>query len=142
MDLSYRIQSLHVGMQPPGHFSAIVFRISIVEFCRERGRQSTIHFNLHAALKTKLLNFHIHTPSGKTKKKRASYTNKKRELKRKVKNSAAVCVVASNAAPYFLRRGFPRGEGNKAAALEAIFVQLLKFPNISCISAIMTFASL
>ena len=24
--LSYRIQSLHVGMQPPGHFSAVVFR--------------------------------------------------------------------------------------------------------------------
>ena len=36
-------------------------------------------FNLHAALKTKLLIFHIHTPSGKTKKKRVSYTNKKKK---------------------------------------------------------------
>ena len=24
--LSYRIQSLHVGMRPPGHFSAVVFK--------------------------------------------------------------------------------------------------------------------
>ena len=46
---------------------------------RERERQSTNHFNIHAALKTKFLNFHIHTPSGKTKKKRTRYTNKKRE---------------------------------------------------------------
>ena len=37
------------------------------------------HFNLHAALKTKLLFLHIHTPSGKTKKKRMSYTNQKKE---------------------------------------------------------------
>ena len=41
--------------------------------------QSTNHFNLHVALKTKPLNFHIHTASGKTKKKRTSYTNKKTE---------------------------------------------------------------
>ena len=54
-------------------------KTSILVFCRERERQSTNHFNLHAALRTKLLNFHIHTPSGKTKKKRMSSTNKKRE---------------------------------------------------------------
>ena len=41
-------------------------------------RLSTNHFNLHAALKTKLLTIHIHTHSGKTKK-RMSYTKKKRE---------------------------------------------------------------
>ena len=54
-------------------------KTSILVFCRERERKSTNHFNLHAALKTKLLNFHIHTPSGLTKKKRISYTNKKTE---------------------------------------------------------------
>ena len=32
-----------------------------------------------AALKIKLLRFHIYTPSGQTKKKRISYPNKKRE---------------------------------------------------------------
>ena len=52
---------------------------SILKFCRERERKSTNHFNLHAAFKKKLLNFHIDTPSGKTKKKRMSYTNKKTE---------------------------------------------------------------
>ena len=26
VELSYRIQSLNVGMQPPGRFSAVVFR--------------------------------------------------------------------------------------------------------------------
>ena len=57
---------------------------SILKFCREHERQSTNHLSLHAALKTKLLNFHIHTPSGKTKKKCMSYTNKKRE-NRKIK---------------------------------------------------------
>ena len=48
-------------------------------FCTELERKSTNHFNLHAALKKKLLNYYIHTPSGKTKKERTSYTNKKME---------------------------------------------------------------
>ena len=45
----------------------------------EHERSSTNHSNLHAALKTKLLNFHIYTPSCKTKQTRTSYTNKKKE---------------------------------------------------------------
>ena len=80
-------------------------KTSILEFCRERERYSTNHFNLHAALKTKLLNFRIHTPSGKTKKKRTSYTNKKRENgKLKIQQSSSLtfrpcflsCLIAAN----------------------------------------------
>ena len=41
-------------------------------------RVQTNHLNLHAALKTKLLNFHIHTLSGKTKKTH-EFSNKKTE---------------------------------------------------------------
>ena len=52
---------------------------SILEFCKERERWRTNHFNLHAALKTRLLIFHIRTLLGKTKRKRLSYTHKKRE---------------------------------------------------------------
>ena len=83
--LSYKIQSIQVGMQPPGHFSAAVFRNrtwtpqfwSFVENVNVRVRIISIF--MHATLRTKLLIFHIHTPSGKTKNKRMSYTNKKRE---------------------------------------------------------------
>ena len=49
------------------------------------------HFNLHTALKTKLLIFHIDTPSGK-KKKETHELYKQEQGKRKVKNSAAVFV--------------------------------------------------
>ena len=83
-----------VGMQIPGHFSAVVFRnrtrkaqfSCFVE--NVNVRVQTNHFNLHAALKTKLLNFHIHTLSGKTKKTHELYKQENR--KRKIKNSAAV----------------------------------------------------
>ena len=66
------MQSLHVGMQPPGHFSTVIVirnnvKTSILEFCRERECQSMNHFNVHAAGKTKKGNLYM------------SYTNKKRQ---------------------------------------------------------------
>ena len=51
-------------------------------------------FVLLSALKTKLLNFHIRTPTGKTKKE-THELYKQEKGKRKVKNSAAVFVDVS-----------------------------------------------
>ena len=94
-----QIQPLHVGMQSLGHFSAVVSRnrtwkpqfLSFVELVNVRAPN---YFNLDAALKTKLLIFHIHTPSGKTKwnARALQMTQIKKKQMRKVKNSAAVSV--------------------------------------------------
>ena len=80
--LSYRVQSLHVGMQPPGHFSAVIFRnenvwkpklSSFVE--NVNVRVQTCSFKNEA---TKFSYLYI-TPSDKTKTEHTSYTNKKTE---------------------------------------------------------------
>ena len=50
------------------------------------------YFHLYAASKLKFLIFYVHTASSKIKKKRISYTNKKRENGKSTEISAAVFV--------------------------------------------------
>ena len=54
-------------------------KLSFVVF-REREQQSMNHFNLHAASKLKFQIFYVRPASNKIKKKRMSYTNKKRKI--------------------------------------------------------------
>ena len=87
--LNYRIQWLHVEIQPAGHFFIVVFRKQILktslwEFYREREQQSSYGF------KKGLHIFHTHAHSFNQNTKETSELSKQEKGKWEVRISAVV----------------------------------------------------